>query len=217
MLGGWRLPDCLDSVGLPPAPLDTEDAVGAIKDAGRRTGLVGDLGLGLTKPVSCSRDGLTGTGFLPPVELGGFDKGILAVAVVPASLLAVGFSWALVFGPGSRRLVVPDEIFEAGPDFGGPLAAIFAEAANCRELELFLASIPLTSLLLSIFVLPPVVGAKGADLESLIESVAVGSTGVELGAGFSSSICLSGFRLGLLDTALLVSAGRVDVFGSMAA
>jgi hypothetical protein len=32
--------------------LETDDAVGAVRDGGRLTGFVGDLTLGLTKPAS---------------------------------------------------------------------------------------------------------------------------------------------------------------------
>jgi hypothetical protein len=52
----WRLPDarlsdCLLAGAGPVAVLDPEEAVCAVRDAGSLTGLVGDLGFGLTKPV----------------------------------------------------------------------------------------------------------------------------------------------------------------------
>ena len=215
--GGWRLPDCLESVCRPPAPLDTEDAVEAMRDAGKLTGLVGDLGLGLTKPVSCSRDGLTGAGFLPLVEPGGFDAD-LELVVVPGSPLAGSLSCVLTRGLGSRRLTVPDEVFEVGPDFEGPLAAVFAEAADGRVIELFLAGTLFSSLiLLSIFVLPPVTGSLCANLEPLIGSLSVGSDRAKEGPGCSSSTFFSGLWLGLSGTVPSVSPDVVVIDGSVAA
>lgn len=45
-------------------PLETEEAVGAVKDEGSFTGLVGDLGLGLINPVSLTSPVLIGAGFV---------------------------------------------------------------------------------------------------------------------------------------------------------
>lgn len=67
--GGLRLPTLLDGrncVCREDAPLETDDAVGAVSEAGRWTGFVGDLGLGLTKPVSLV-EGFNGCGFLVAV------------------------------------------------------------------------------------------------------------------------------------------------------
>ena len=50
-----RLSDCLPVGAGAPAVFDPEEAVWAVKDAGSFTGLVGDLGLGLTNPV-CGGD-----------------------------------------------------------------------------------------------------------------------------------------------------------------
>jgi hypothetical protein len=48
--------------------LDTEDLVGAIREAGRFAGFVGDLGFGLTKPMPDTVDGGSwlGAGFRVP-------------------------------------------------------------------------------------------------------------------------------------------------------
>ena len=46
------LPDCLERDWREAFPLDTEDAVGAVREDGRLTGFVGDLTLGLRSPVS---------------------------------------------------------------------------------------------------------------------------------------------------------------------
>lgn len=51
VIGGWRPPVCFEAVGLTLPLLETEDAVGAVKDEGRATGFVGDFTLGFTNPV----------------------------------------------------------------------------------------------------------------------------------------------------------------------
>ncbi len=62
-----RAPDCLEVDSLEVPVLETDDAVGAIREDGRFSGFVGDFGLGLTNPVSLA-PALTGAGFFEAVE-----------------------------------------------------------------------------------------------------------------------------------------------------
>lgn len=66
-----RLSDCLlaDS-GAAPAVLDPDEAVCAVKDAGSFTGLVGDLGFGLTNPVCGGEACIRVLGAEPDVVVG---------------------------------------------------------------------------------------------------------------------------------------------------
>lgn len=194
-LGGRRLPDCLERVCRVPAPLDTDDAVGAMRDGGKLTGLVGDLGLGLTKPVSCSRDVLTGGGLLSVVERVG-------LAAVASRLAGCCLSCPLALGLGSGRLAAAGVGFGAGAALEGALVAAFATVPDGRVTGFFLAGpAPPSLLFFSSLGLDSVGEALGSDLEVPADGGWVGSAEVNLGVGCSSSICLSGFRLGLSETA----------------
>jgi hypothetical protein len=115
---------CSEDLDCPRAafPFDTEEAVGAVKDAGKLTGLVGDLGFSLTNPVSDAWVGLSGGGLVVLLAL------VLLAVVVVAGFLAAARSASRDVGLASEGLAVVE-----GVDFVGPawaLAAGFVGAAD---------------------------------------------------------------------------------------
>ena len=110
-------------------PLDTEDAVGAIREAGSWTGLVGDLGLGLTKPVSLAEI-LSGCGFLVTLEAVGLVTEAPVLGVVAGSLLTAGsflttgFSGAFTTGLVAVLWVALVGVFVTEGDFASGLVVV---------------------------------------------------------------------------------------------
>lgn len=82
----WRERDCLAAA----PPFEADEAVGAMRDEGKFTVLVGDLGLGLTKPVSLTVPVFKGWGRLTAVEDVGRAGLVVAAEALVAGLVVAG-------------------------------------------------------------------------------------------------------------------------------
>jgi hypothetical protein len=189
--------------------LDCDEAVPAIRDDGRLTGLVGDLGLGLTKPVlpEAGIDTGAGVAFFAVVVaaclvVGGFAAvevvvlGAVGFSVAFLTGCALGAAWAVGFG----RLV---GVLGREGDFAGGFVVglvstgfglptgrfVFVGLVASCDAVVF-AVFGVADNLLVGRVLPGVSGGPAGI------SV-VGSPGSSLGVGVSRSMCLSGLWLGL--------------------
>lgn len=176
----WRERDCLAAT----PPLEAEEAVGAMRDEGKFTVLVGDLGLGLTKPVSLTVAPFRGWGRLATVEDVGRAGLVVAAGALVAGLVAAGLAATGLEAAG----------LEAAGFFGVDVFITWVGSAGWSEAELCSTSTDLSGLVLGSSVTAPAVSSA---IGSLLKAEPLRSKS-------SGDPTLRGWLLAVESTSLLI-------------